>query len=103
MVRVDDVETYKKYTAQTPALIEKYGGQFLVRGGAVDTIEGETFKDRLVVLKFESKEAARKFHDSPEYGEVMKLRHASADSRFLLVDGVPEGLTAPDPQVMASG
>jgi len=60
MVRVDDVETYKKYTARTPALIEKYGGRFLVRGGAVTAFEGAPFNDRLVVLEFPAKEAVEK-------------------------------------------
>jgi uncharacterized protein (DUF1330 family) len=102
MVRVDDVETYKKYTAQTPALIEKYGGRFLVRGGAVTTLEGEPFKDRLVVLEFPSKEAIEKFYGSPEYQEVMKFRHASSESRFLVAEGTPPGLAAPDDRVVGS-
>lgn len=102
MVRVDDVETYKKYTAKTPALIQKYGGRFLVRGGNVTTIEGEPFKDRLVVLEFPSREAVEKFYRSPEYQEVMKIRHASSESRFLLAEGTPEGVTAPDDKVILS-
>lgn len=103
MVRVDDVETYKKYTAKTPALIQKYGGRFLVRGGAVTTVEGEPFKDRLVVLQFPSKEAVEKFYASPAYREVMKIRQASSESRFLLAEGIPEGVSAPDDKVVASG
>lgn len=103
MVRVDDAETYKKYTAQTPALIEKYGGRFLVRGGNVTAIEGAPFKDRLVVLEFPSKEAVERFYRSPEYREVMKIRHASSKSRFLLAEGTPEGVAAPDDRVVPSG
>jgi uncharacterized protein (DUF1330 family) len=103
MVRVDDVETYKKYTARTPALIQKYGGRFLVRGGEVEAIEGEPFKDRLVVLEFSSKEAAHRFYESPEYQEIIKLRHNSSESRFLLAEGTPEGVVAPSDQVVQSG
>lgn len=103
MVRVDDVETYKKYTAQTPALIQKFGGRFLVRGGAVEAIEGAPFKDRLVVLEFPSKDAAHRFYDSPEYQEVIQLRHESSESRFLLAEGTPEGVVAPGDQVVPSG
>jgi uncharacterized protein (DUF1330 family) len=102
MVRVDDVDTYKKYTAQTPALIEKHGGRFLVRGGAVEAIEGEPFHDRLVVLEFPSKEAVHKFYGSPEYQEVLKIRRASSASRFLLAEGTPEGVVAPNDQVIRS-
>lgn len=103
MVRVDDVDTYKKYTARTPALIEKYGGRFVVRGGAVEAIEGPPFSDRLVVLEFPSKEAVHRFYGSPEYQEVLQIRRASSESRFLLAEGVPEGVVAPSDQVVRSG
>ena len=103
MVRVDDVDTYKKYTARTPALIEKHGGRFLVRGGAVEAIEGEPFHDRLVVLEFPSKEAVHEFYQSPEYQEVLKIRHASSNSRFLLAEGTPKGVASPDDRVVQSG
>ena len=103
MVRVDDPETYRKYTARTPALIAKHGGRFLVRGGDVETIEGPAFQDRLVVLEFSSKDAVRTFYRSPEYQEVMQHRTAASQATFLLADGVPEGLAAPDDKVVRSG
>ena len=102
-VRVDDPETYKKYTAQTPALVEKYGGKFIVRGGDVEALEGPAFDRRMVILEFPSKEVVRTFYKSPEYQEVAKIRHAAAESSFLLVDGVPDGVAAPDAQVTKSG
>jgi uncharacterized protein (DUF1330 family) len=76
MVRVDDPETYKKYTAKTPDFVAKYGGKFLVRGGAVEAIEGPEFKDRLVLLEFPSIEHVKQFHGSPEYQEIVQYRHA---------------------------
>jgi uncharacterized protein (DUF1330 family) len=38
-----------------------------VRGGKVEVLEGDWSPERLVVLKFPSVEAARRFSDSPEY------------------------------------
>jgi len=102
-VRVDDPETYRKYTAQTPALVAKYGGKFIVRGGEVEALEGPESTSRIVVLEFPSKDVVNTFYHSPEYQEVAKIRHAAAESSFLLVDGVPEGVTAPDAQVTKSG
>ena len=40
-VSINDPEQYKKYTAVTPGIIKKYGGKFVVRGGDVQTLEGE--------------------------------------------------------------
>ncbi len=102
MVRVNDPERYKQYTAKTPALIEKHGGRFLVRGGPVETIEGPEFGDRLVVVEFPSKDAVKTFYGSDEYQEVMRHRRASAESTFLLAEGVPEGVVAPDDKVVKS-
>jgi uncharacterized protein (DUF1330 family) len=101
-VRVDDPETYKKYTAKTPAIIAKYGGRFLVRGGPVETIEGPAFDARMVVLEFPSAEAVKTFYGSPEYQEVKEIRQASSEATFLLAEGVPEGVAAPDDKVVKS-
>jgi uncharacterized protein (DUF1330 family) len=103
LVKVKDPETYKKYTARTPELIRKCGGRFLVRGGPVEVIEGTPFEDRLVVLEFPSVEVAKTFHASPEYREVMQHRLAASEATFLLAEGVPEGVAAPDDKVEASG
>jgi uncharacterized protein (DUF1330 family) len=103
MVRVHDPETYKQYTARTPALIGKHGGRFLVRGGEVETIEGPTFDQRLVVLEFPSREAYMAFYESPEYQEAMTYRQAASEATFLLVEGVPDGAAAPDDRVVKSG
>ena len=103
MVRVEDPETYKQYTGRTPAIISKHGGRFLVRGGPVETIEGPTFDRRLVVLEFPSREAYHAFRNSPEYQEAMVFRQASSEGTFLLAEGVPEGTTAPEDQVVKSG
>ena len=42
-VRVDDPETYSRYTARTPDIIRQYGGRFVVRGGDVAVIRMESF------------------------------------------------------------
>jgi uncharacterized protein (DUF1330 family) len=103
MVRVDDPEGYKQYTARTPAIIEKHGGRFLVRGGPVETVEGPDFDRRLVVIEFPSREAYWEFYRSPEYQEAMAFRLPASQGTFLLAEGVPEGMAAPDDQVVKSG
>ena len=102
-VRVDDPETYKLYTAQTPALIARHGGRFLVRGGPVEALEGPELGERLVVIEFPSMAAAKAMHGSPEYQAAAIHRHASSQARFLLAEGVPEGVAAPDDKVVKTG
>ncbi|MFC1912287.1 DUF1330 domain-containing protein [Chloroflexota bacterium] len=102
MVKVNDVETYKKYTARTPAIARKYGGKFLARAGAVEAIEGEPFHDRLVILEFPSKEALHKWYASEEYQSVLKYRHASSTGRILAIEGAAD-TEAPDDKVVRAG
>lgn len=86
-VDVKDPEKYQGYSAQTPGLIEKYGGRFLVRGGECDQLEGSQPLARVVVVEFADMAAARAFYHSPEYQEVLKIRQAAAESQVFLVEG----------------
>ena len=88
-VEVHDPEAYRAYTSQVPATLERYGGRFIVRGGAVETIEGAWTPQRVVVLEFPNAEAARTWHASPEYQAILPIRQRHARTNFLtLVEGV---------------
>ena len=86
-VSISDEKEYSKYTAVTPGIIEKYNGEFVVRGGPVETLEGRTSDARWVVLKFETEAQARAFYESPEYSAAKKIRQNASDSQFLLLQG----------------
>ena len=86
-IHVTDPVRYQDYTKLTPAAIAKYGGRFIVRGGAVTSLEGPPENDRVVVIEFPSLERARTFWSSPEYGEAKAKRAGAATGQFLLVDG----------------
>ena len=60
----------------------------MVRGGAVETLEGDWSPRRLVMLKFESLARARQWWDSPEYREGKALRRETATSRLIAVEGL---------------
>ena len=87
-VNVTDPDKYKGYTALTPAAIVKNGGKFLVRGGPVVTMEGDDESRRIVVLEFDTVEAAKAFYDSPEYREARDARENAADFQMIVVEGV---------------
>lgn len=40
-ITVLNSELYEDYRRQVPAVVEKYGGRYLVRGGASEVLEGE--------------------------------------------------------------
>ena len=86
-VEVTDPVAYEAYRSQTAAIIARYGGRFLVRGGALEVREGERGIGRLVVLEFPSVEAATIFYDSPEYQAIVPIRQEFASSTLFIVEG----------------
>ena len=89
-IEVTNPEGYKAYSASVVPTIEKYGGRFLVRGGAVHPLEGDWPARRRVILEFPSREAAQKWWDSPEYEKPKSLRRANSNGRLLMLEGIPE-------------
>jgi uncharacterized protein (DUF1330 family) len=87
-VTVTDPTTMEEYRKQVPATIARYGGRFLVRGGAHETIEGDWKPNRLVILEFPSMEQARRWYDSEEYREPKALRIKSGRTNLVMVEGV---------------
>ena len=52
---------YKEYAAQVPAVITKFGGRYLVRGGDVEVVEGNVSVQRQVILEFPDMTALKAF------------------------------------------
>jgi uncharacterized protein (DUF1330 family) len=87
-VDVIDTETFKDYLKATPAIIKKYGGKFLVRGGDFEICEGNWNPKRVVLVEFESMQKAKQFYNSPEYKAIIDLRQSSAYTEWVFVDGL---------------
>ena len=47
--------------------MEKYGGEYIVRGGKTEVLEGDWKPKRIVVLEFESAERAKEWLNCEEY------------------------------------
>ncbi|MFP4274082.1 MAG: DUF1330 domain-containing protein [Paracoccaceae bacterium] len=85
-VEVHDAAAYEAYRAANAEAFEKFGGRFLVRGGAQDVREG-TMRPRIVVIEFPSLEAATACYDSPEYARAKALREGAAEASLAIVEG----------------
>jgi uncharacterized protein (DUF1330 family) len=86
-VTVTDPKGYQPYREQVPAVLEKYGGRFLVRAGVVHPLEGDLGFDRVVVIEFPSMDVARRFYGSAEFAPLLKLRMETTRSQVALVEG----------------
>jgi uncharacterized protein (DUF1330 family) len=85
---VTDPAGFEEYRKQVPGTVEKYGGRFLVRGGQMQTLEGDWKPKRIVVTEFPSVEQARRWYDSEEYRLLKVLRSRAARGSVVLVEGV---------------
>ena len=85
---VIDPAGFEEYRKQIPRTVEKYGGKFLVRGGQVQTLEGDWKPKRIVVTEFPNIEQARRWYDSEEYRALKALRLRTARGGVVLVEGV---------------
>ena len=69
-------------------IVRKHGGQYLVRGGHAETVEGDWKPGRMVVIQFPDAKSARAFLDDPEYAPWKALRHRTGHTDGILVEGV---------------
>ena len=51
-IEVTDPVGYEEYKKVASATVEKYGGKYIVRGGATEVLEGNWKPKRIVVLEF---------------------------------------------------
>jgi len=85
-VDVTNPQQYGEYAKISPAIIEKFGGHFLARGGRSLTLEGPAAPGRVVVIEFPSFERGQAFYNSPEYVAARKVRAGAANAQFVLVE-----------------
>ena len=84
---IHDPETYRKYTALTPATVARYQGRFLTRGDEVGTVEGAEFGDRMVILEFLDRSTAMAWYHDADYQSAAAFRRASSKVRMILQEG----------------
>lgn len=85
---VRDPVRYEAYKKAGDAALAKHGGRFLARGGSPESLEGDWNPERVVIIEFADRAAARRWYDSPEYHDARKLREGAARFRAVLFDGV---------------
>jgi len=87
-IDVTNPAQFEEYKKLAPAAIAKYGGRYLIRGGAYEVLEGEWKPRRLTIVEFDSMEKAKAFYTSPEYKVAIAKRAGAAKFKALLVQGI---------------
>lgn len=87
-VDISDPQQYELYKRDVPALIRRHGGEYLVRGGAFEVVEGDWRPTRLVLFRFPDRAAVKAFLADPGYQPLAALRHGIARTDMVVVDGL---------------
>jgi len=90
ITHIHDERSYALYRSQVSPGLEAAGGTYLARGGSVEVLEGEWSPGRVVIVRFDSIEAAHRWWKSPDYESLKRLRQTSTSTNMILVAGTPE-------------
>ena len=91
-MNISNLEQYKQYMAVAPAAVKAAGGEYLVRGGKFEVMEGDWQPARMAMLRFPSFEVAKSFYDGEMYRQA-RAKRAGTTSYFNMV--LVEGVEAP--------
>jgi len=87
-IEVTDPKGYEEYRSRSLATVQKFGGRFLVRGGAHELKEGNWQPKRMVLLEFPDMDTARRWYHSPDYQAIIPYRSGTAKTELVLVEGM---------------
>ncbi len=87
-VSVRDADAFQIYRTRAAASIAEYGGNYLVRGGAITLLEGQWAPRTIIIVEFPNMEQARAWYSSPEYASALEVRDKALSRSLVLVDGI---------------
>ena len=87
-LQIADTAAFEEYRERVPAVIEAFGGRYLVRGGRFETLEGDAPGSRLVIVEFPDMSRLKAFYNSAEYLPLLEMRNRAAISTLLAIEGV---------------
>ena len=86
-VEVTEPAAFQEYRNRLGATIEQYGGRFVIRGGRVNSKEGDWQPHRLLMLEFPSFEQAERWYNSSEYKPLIAIREKAARTHLIIAEG----------------
>jgi uncharacterized protein (DUF1330 family) len=81
-----DAEGMKEYAANSPAVMESFGGRYLVREGHAEVLSGEWRPPFVVLMEFPTMERLMDWYDSSEYKPWRELRERSARASIVVTE-----------------
>jgi len=86
-IDIHDAEGMAPYLEKAGATLMPFATSLLVNGGKTIPQEGAAPQGKVVVVRFNSMDAARSWYDSPAYREILGHRLSAATNRSYIVEG----------------
>ncbi len=88
---VHDADEYRKYEKGFFPILKRYGGEFLTYDDRHESLEGDSpLEGRVIIVKFPSEDAARRWYADEEYQALSEYRRAGTTLKSLtMVHGLP--------------
>jgi uncharacterized protein (DUF1330 family) len=89
LIRVDIIQSdiFAEYASKTGPVLAAYGGNFLVRAGRSESLEGNA-RSRNSVIEFPSYQEALDCYHSASYQALVQLRTGACDMDILVIEGM---------------
>ena len=87
-LKVTNPENYKDYVTKVSEVVKKFGGEYLVRNGEYQVVEGEDNFPRLVIIKFPTYEKALEWYNSDLYKQIKQIRLDNSIGNGIIIKGV---------------
>ena len=88
MLTFTDRPAYERYQARFMNVFRGFSGRLLAADEQPRVLEGQSDREKIVMMSFPDESEARRFMDSAEYQTISRDRHAGADTISWLVHGI---------------
>jgi uncharacterized protein (DUF1330 family) len=97
-IHITDPAAYQAHVPRALATIARFGGRVVAGGGSrVDLLEGCSPPEWIFIIEFPTADAARRWYQSDEYQEALKVRRSASHGRVILIEGTQISTAVPVP------
>ena len=86
-IHVTDLAAYEAHVPRALATIACLGGRVVAGGGKIDLLDGDPMPERIFIIEFPTADAARRWYQSDDYQEALKVRLSASHGRVFLIEG----------------
>lgn len=77
-IEITNVDRYKEYIERITPTVTQRGGKYIVRGGSPETLDGDWYSSRIVVMEFPSRDIAKQWLNDPEIEDIHNMRRSNS-------------------------